>query len=409
MPHTNPPEEIILGPWPLGMNNRQPDYALPNGTVRNAVNADFDQVGYARRRRGYSRVYAGASAHSGFSCPAGEFFAEAGTLKRLNADNTATVMRQGLNGGQIAYEYFDGVVYFSDGAATGKIVSGAAVPWGMDAPPAPKLMALSGSYGQGTYVAALTAVDAGGRESGASEVATLLVGEGAGIKFYDLPSTTALRLYLSAPDGTTMYFVAEVPAGTTSHTLLAGRYDNGRPLDSQFISRPPAGSIIRHHKGRMYIAAGSTLWYTEPYALDRVYLSRNFFQFPQSLSVVEPTDAGMWVVADKTYFYRGDGPETFKQETKLGYGAVLGTAVRVPNTTDVMWYSSRGVIVGTENGEANNRQEVNVAAESGTSGATLVRDKDGVQQFIASIKDPVVSPLVAQSFFSAEVIRKAAP
>jgi hypothetical protein len=74
-----------------------------------------------------------------------------------------------------------------------------------------------------------------------------------------------------------------------------------------------------------------------------------------------------------------------------------------------MWYSSRGVIVGTENGEANNRQEVNVAAESGTSGATLVRDKDGVQQFIASIKDPVVSPLVAQSFFSAEVIRKAAP
>ena len=409
MPKPKPAEEITLGPWPKGMNNRQPDYALPAGTLRNAVNADFDQIGFARRRRGYSKVYSGLNTHSGFSCAAGEFFVEAGALKQLNADNTATTIHRGLTGTQTAYEYFDGVVYFSDGVSTGKITNGIVTPWGMNPPAAPKLLTLSGSYGPGTYMAAVTAVDATGREGGASDVTTMQAGDNTGIRFYDLPSATALRLYLSAPNGTTLYLVAEVPAGTISHTLLAGRYDNGKPLDTQFVSKPPPGRIIKHHKARMYVADGTTLWYTDPYALDRVRLSENFFQFPKLISIVEPTDKGMWVVADKTYFFRGDGPETFVQETKLGYGAVFGTASRVPNTTDVMWYSDRGAVMGTQGGEVSNMQEANVASESGSSGASLARDKDGIQQFIASIKDPVVSPLVAQSFFSAEVIRKAAP
>lgn len=404
-----PAEEITLGPWPAGMNNRQPDYALPAGTLRNAVNVDLDQIGYARRRSGYTRVYPGINTHSGFSCPEGEFFAEGAVLKQLNADYTSTPVYHGLTGERVAYEYFDGVIYFSDGTNTGKIIGGVVLPWGMDAPPAPTIHAVSGTYGAGTYIAALTAVDADGRESGASDVVSIRAADNSGIRFDGLPSTTALRLYLSAANGTTMYLVAEVPSGTPSYTVSAGRYDSGKPLDAQFISKPPAGRIIKQYKGRMYIADDTTLWYTEPYALDRVKLSQNFFQFPKSISVVEPVDGGIWVVADKTYFFRGSSPEDFVQETKLGYGAVFGTSSRVPNTTDVMWYSDRGVVVGAQGGDISNKQEMNVAAESGTSGAALVRDKDGAQQFIASIKDPAVSPLVAQSFFSAEVIRKATP
>ena len=404
-----PADEMFLGPWPLGMNNRQPDYALPAQSLRNAVNADFDMAGFVRRRSGYTKVYGGVNTHSGFSCPAGEFLAEGSTLRLLNADNTTTVLSNGLTGGRIAYEYVNGEVYFSDGVSTGKVVSGVVTPWGMDCPPQPDILPISGVFGQGTYIAALTRVDAAGRESGASEVSSVTTAAGAGIKFYNLPSSTALRLYLSPPDSTTLFLVAEVPAGTVDYIVMAGRYDTGKPLDTQFVSRPPPGRIIKWHKGHMYIAIGGTLWYTEPYAPDRVVMSRNFFQFPTDISIVEPVKAGLWIVADKTYFYRGDAPTGMSEEIKLEYGATFGTSSRIQNTNDIMWYSDRGIVMASQDGTISNKQEANVAVGAGTEGAAIARDKDGVQQFIASIKDPAVSPLVSQSFFSAEVIRKATP
>lgn len=401
-----PLEEIIFGPWPKGMNNRQPDYALPAGTLRNAVNVDFDTMGYARRRAGYSRAYAGVGLHSGYSCPAGEFFVEAGVLKQLNSDNTASAITSGIIGAMVAYEYFDGVVYFSDGNTTGKVIAGVFAPWGMDAPTAPELAVVSGAYGAGRYVAALTAVDEGGRESGASEVTAVDAAADSGIRFNNLPSATALRLYLGTANGTVLYMVAEVPAGTTTYTVSAGRYDAGKPLDTQFVTKPPAGRILRVHHARMYIADGNVLWYTDPYALDRIRPAKSFFQFPGPVTVVESVESGLWIVADKTYFFRGTGPENFVQDAKLNYGAVFGTGSRVPDTNEVMWYSNKGVVMA-DNGEIVNKQEANVATETGTVGASVMRDENGIKQFMASIKDPTVSPLVAKSFFSAEVIRKA--
>jgi hypothetical protein len=47
---------IQLGPWPLGINDRQEDYALPDGTLRAAVNVDLDNLGFAHRRLGYAKA-----------------------------------------------------------------------------------------------------------------------------------------------------------------------------------------------------------------------------------------------------------------------------------------------------------------------------------------------------------------
>jgi len=81
-----------LGPFPEGMNNRSTDHALPNGTVRNAVNADFDNEGKAKRRKGATKVYSALGSKGGFSCPVGEFFVEGMDLKKLNANNTNPVL-----------------------------------------------------------------------------------------------------------------------------------------------------------------------------------------------------------------------------------------------------------------------------------------------------------------------------
>lgn len=413
-------KDIRYGPWPGGMNNRQPDYALPKETARNIINTDIDQAGFLRRRDGFGKVYAGLGTRSGFSCPIGRFFVEGTKLKQFNDDNTATTLFDGILGDYVCYEYFNSEVYFSDGIITGKITLDGVVPWGLDVPPTPIISPISGVFGAGTYLAALTRLDADGREGGASEVVSISTLGTTGIRFSNLPSTTPLRLYLSTPNGETLYAVGDVPAGTDTYSLVTGRYDEGKILDTQFMVKPPPGQIIRHHKGHMYIAQGNLLWYTEPYAFDRVSLLHGYFQLTAPITVVESVQNGLWAVAEKTYLYRDPirvayqegspaGPKAMVSEVKLQYGAVLGTSQKVPNTGHVMWYSERGMVMGSDTGDAVQMlQEKNVATESGSVGASLLRNKDGIQQMIVSIKDPQVSSLVNRDFLEMEVIRKAA-
>lgn len=398
---------VNLGPWPIGMNNRAPDYAMPTDkygkpiALRNAVNVDVNDSGLLTRRDGFIKIYAGLSTRSGFSCSIGTYFVEGSLLKKLNADNTAITLFTGVTGTNVTYEEFNNVVYFSDGVVTKKIHSDNSVTeWGMSSPAAPVLSGISGVFGAGTYIGAITFVDALGAESGASEFRSVTLAANAGVKFDSLPTSTdpqatKIRLYLSAPNGTTLFLAGEVTIGTLSYSISTGRYDNGQPLSLQFVSKPPPGRIVRQFRGRMYIADGKTIWYTDPGSLDHVRLADNFYQFTDDVTVMEPVLGGIWIVADKTYFYPGSGPDNFTQQSMLDYGALYGTAKRVPNSNDVMWYSDRGAVIATQDGQIKNLQEEHVATETGISGAALIRESDGVRQFIASIQNPVVSPLAA--------------
>lgn len=399
-------EAIFLGPWPLGMNNRQPDYALPANSVRNAVNADFDAIGFVRRRAGYQRVYSGLNARAGFSCPAGTFFVEGTVLKRLDDEYSATTVYAGIVGLEVAYCYHNGVVYISDGVQSLKLVDGSIEPWGLSVPPSPTLYTALGSLQPGEYIAAVTRVGQDGVEHGASDTASISLNVAGGIRFSNLPTGTDLRLYLTTANGSTLYRVATVAAGTASYTVSSAGYDSDVVLATQFVEPPPPGRIIQHFNARMYVAARNLLWYTEPYALDRVMPSKNFYAFTDPITVVEPVEAGLIVVADKTYLLRGDGPDKFESETKLPYGAVFGTSCKVPNSNQVMWYSTKGAVVAEQDGTVKNIQEANVAAGTGDSGAAIARDSNGTRQFVASIAGAAVSPLVSSDFFEAEVVRK---
>lgn len=298
-------KDDLSGPWPIGMNNRLPAHSLHRDqygrvvSVRNVVNADIDHQGNFRRRQGYTKVYSGLNTRDGFDCEAGHFFIEANTLKKLNADNTATALDQGWFG-PITYSYFNSALYLSDGLRTAKVVNG---------------------------------------------------------------------------------------------------------VVSNYADMPPC-SILKHHNGRLYGAAGKTVWYTDPF-VDAVDAQRNFLQFPSDVTVIASVTGGIWIVADKTYFFRGGGPENFVQEVQLEYGAVPGTAREIPNSNDVTWFSVRGVTVATQDGAIKNVQEENVAPDTGTSGASIVREENGVKQLITTINNPTVSPMAARDWMDMEIVRRA--
>lgn len=58
-------KQVNLGPWPVGANNRLPEYSLTKDkygrtvALRNAVNVDIDNVGNVRRREGFVKLTPG--------------------------------------------------------------------------------------------------------------------------------------------------------------------------------------------------------------------------------------------------------------------------------------------------------------------------------------------------------------
>ncbi len=401
-----------IGPWPVGMNNRAPDYALPTDkygkeiALRNAVNVDIDNRGHLSRRDGFARVTAAVGAHSGYSCAGGTFFVDGSTLKRLN-DNDTTSDVCSVHGA-VAYEYFDGVLYFSDGISTRKILSdGTLTRWGYDVPNAPLLGSAPGVLPAGTYLAALTYLTPDGIEHGASALSTITVTMASSIQFIGLPQRgdATLRLYLSAANGKTLYHVGDTTAGGFTVYAEPG---SGAALDKQFIDAPPAGSIIRQYNGRMYVADGKVLWHSEPFAFSHFRLAANYTQFEHDIAVMEAVDAGMWVATTaKTFLLGGETTEAPVLREAAGYGAVPGTGLIDPATKNAMWYSTRGAVTGSKDGQLVNLQEDNVAADTGTAGAAMLREHNGLKQFVASVQNSTVSPLALQSFLEMEVIRKA--
>lgn len=398
------------------MDNRAPDHALPTDkygkgiALRNAVNVDIDNRGYLSRRDGFARVTSAVGAHSGYSCAGGSFFVDGATLKRLN-DNDSTTHICSVHGA-VAYEYFDGVLYFSDGITARKILAnGTLMRWGYDVPAAPLLGSASGGLPSGTYLAALTYLTPDGIEHGASALSEITVTSrtvtNSSIQFFSLPQRgdATLRLYLSTANGKTLYHVGDTTAGGFTVYIEPG---SGAALDKQFIDAPPPGSIIRQYNGRMYVADGKVMWHSEPFAFSHFRLAANYTQFEHDIAVMEAVNAGMWIATTgKTFLLSGETTEAPVLREVADYGAVPGTGLIDPATNNAMWYSTRGAVTGSKDGQLVSMQEENVATETGTAGAAMLREHNGLKQFVASVQNSTVSPLALKSFLEMEVIRKA--
>lgn len=405
---------VTVGPWPKGIDNRSPDYAVPEDSLRNAVDVDLLRDGRVRRRQGYELLIDVPTPHSLYSCPAGTFFASQGTVYKLNDDNSTTAVLTGFFGSHVTYEFFNDVVYLSDGLVCKRLLSGVIpMDWGVPRPlSAPVISTTSGSLYPGTFTAAISFVNSLGEESPLGPISQITTNiEGgfiiSGFAGLTSPDIEYIRIYFSGSGSTTLYHIADVSTSTASYTI-SDRVDTGKAANTRVLSLPAPSSIIRQHAGRIYMATGSIVYYTEPYAFNWIDPAKNFWQFTDTVTILEPTESGLFIVTDKTYFYRFKDPDDVQVTELLDYGAIPYTSVKLPHGEGVMWQSTRGAIMGDENGTVKNIQEERTAADTASSGAALLREENGIRQFIASLPNSTISPLAATSFMEAEIIRRGA-
>jgi hypothetical protein len=217
-----------------------------------------------------------------------------------------------------------------------------------------------------------------------------------------------LRLYLSTANGKELYHVADITPGVMSYSIQSGDIDVGNILENHFVSAPPGCRIIAHYKGRVYVADNyGSVYYSNYLSPDQFNLKDNWLQFPDVVDIMIPVDGGIFFAyGNKTEFYAGTPDDGFNIIDKFDYGGIYGTGQNIKNSSNVAWQSQRGMIVGGPDGSAKNIQEQNVATEKAEYGATLIREQNGVKQFIANIKNPTTSQLAATSWIEAEIVRR---
>jgi hypothetical protein len=137
------------------------------------------------------------------------------------------------------------------------------------------------------------------------------------------------------------------------------------PDKTREYSNPPIGSIIRSFSGRVYIADGSTLWYSEPFAPSLFRKATNYIPFPARIVMVAPVLDGIFIsTTRKIYFLAGKDAKKFEQIIVAHYPVIEGTDVEVDgialNAGKIsplplqMFTTTNGICAGAAGGKLEN-------------------------------------------------------
>lgn len=153
------------------------------------------------------------------------------------------------------------------------------------------------------------------------------------------------------------------------------------------LYNPPLGHLLAIRNLRMFIAEGSTLWYSEPNSLSQFRLAANYFAFPSRIKMIVALDAGLLVSdSESLYFMQGEIAPAIQEmpiQRKLAeYPAVENTQAMIPGSrfgegvpgVGVMFTATAGICFCSGAGELINVTERKITLPSGLTGSSLYRD-----------------------------------
>lgn len=408
-----------LGPWAQGVNNRADDTQLVSkdgAFLRSATNVDVSDKGRVKRRAGSARKTIATNAHSLWSDGRSDeaFFVDAGSLYRVVPSGTtltSTLLRAGLAAdAPLSYARVGDSVVYSNGAVIGRIDAGGDHPHGVPKiNPEPTVATLGvGTLAAGKYIVCAVAVNADGEESGSTTPVQVDVPEGGTITLSDFPAAT-VRVYMSEVNGQVLYSTGAAQAVVLGGSIaIAAMPTLGGRCQTLLLAPMPAGAIVRWLNGRLLVAAGPVLYYSEPYAPALTNPAKNYFVFPSDITLLEPMEAGLFIGADKTYWLP-DPIEASVLNTAAPHTALARSGARSPDQMSVFWMSPNGLVVGKPDGSVAFVQEDAVAVPEASAGASLYREIDGIKQMVSVLfglsARSAAAP--ADSWTSAETVRKA--
>ncbi len=403
----------------LGLNNRRPDFRLrtkEGSFLRAASNAVISNAGTAKRRAGYTKKIAGSDCHSFWVDRTGVgFYVDETTLYRVTAAGEGlarlALSTDLVRGRMLTYARVGTDIVFSDGVTNRCIGSDGERPFGV-----PELQvqptataSTGGALPAGVYQVCFAFANEQLELSGTTVAQMVEVFAGGKLAVTGLPTTwprgvDTLIVYVSQPNAQIMFaeLSIRVPTGAVTLSVLAG---SGEQATTYLQRALPPGRILRYFGTRLLVADGPLLWYSNVYSPALCSPSRSSVQFPAPITVIEPCDNGVFLVADQTYWLEGDIESTTLKVVSPGT-AVFGTGGQMPHTQQCFWIGSKGLVIGDVGGQISLPQDENVAVNSAIAGASTVVEFDGQRHAVSTLFGVDNAPTAARSYMDAEVIRK---
>ena len=175
-------------------------------------------------------------------------------------------------------------------------------------------------------------------------------------------------------------------------------------IGEQALTPMPAGQHIAYHGSRLLVAVGSALLYSEPFTPHLRDEARGFELFPAPITGLAAVEAGVFVMADKTYFLAGGLPAQTVRAV-LEYGAPEQQP-GYRKDGGAHWMGERGLVSCTRAGEIANLQEARVALRAQGTAATLVREADGMQTLVAALGEAGNTGAGVGSYAQARIVKK---
>lgn len=407
---TKPPQLASLGPWRGAANvydEASPNYAPRDdgpAFLREAVNVDFDRDGYVRRRVGHQQVYPLLDGHSLAAVGPYLLVMDGGELYSLHVDQAAvaaTKLVQGLARAPMSWVFAGVEAYGCNGTDAVRVISAHnARPWALPTPPAPALETAFGALQAGTYGVTATAVTKDGRESGASPVATIDVPEAGGIRVSQVhlhPLAAEANLYLTTTNGSVPYYAGTM-AARDDEVVLTQLPVTHDPCETIGLSGPPQGAdLVQAFKGRVLVAAGSALYWSQPLAYHLFDQAQDLQLFPTPLRLIAPLDTGFYVAdRDTLYWCAGAEPSEWSIRPVSSVSVsrsqpLLLPAEKVPSLESpglaALWMTSDGLMAGLEGGQTRLLSRDRVAVPAHQQASLVHREEAGVSQVLASLQE----------------------
>lgn len=371
-----------LGPF-LGTNNRLPPFSLATKEgyfLADAENVDITNAGNIVRRSATELVQAMVGAHSLFmvSDTAGYLVRGSALYSFVLGPYSETLVRTLTTNDAMSYVAFNGSLFFSNGTDSGRVTGGTAYPLGLPTPNQPALAAAGGTLSAGWYQVAVSYTNSvTGEEGGISASSNIEVGASAGI-VVTLPGVssgaTHVNIYVSTVNGSVPMLHSTVTMGTASITVTTP--GTGREINPRFEQPLPAGKLFMFN-GMLCSYKGGEVYRGLPFRHGYCRSTEARIPFPATVSNVVPNQNGIYITADQTYWFAGqDLADVQMIQDVLPYGAVPGTAFKVPNKPLVGWFGDKGFVIADANGQVEEAcaDQVDVTVPE-TGCATVLSDR----------------------------------
>lgn len=400
-------QDIVTYESFAGLRNDVSPERFNTNDLATAINVNLDKSGEISRRPGFTKQVS-ASVHSLWASRDTCLYASGSTLYRLNPDLATSVGLTSLSsvGSRVSYQQVNDQIFYANGADFGVIDHGVARTWGIVPPVLPGVTVTVGQMPAGTYQFSLTYFRVDGQESGAPLAGVISAQNGAGLSF-TLPVSTdpgvvSKALYVSPPNGDTMYLAALIPNSVTNFTYTNDTLELDLPLATQFLQGPPAGHLLGFYRGRMYVAVGDTIYPSQPYAYEQFDLRENFQLDGRVTLMASMTDrergdtgehSGFFIGTDRSCgVIVGNDVTDFQYVPKTDYGAIMGAIDYVDgslfgdNSAGArqlpMFLTTQGICIGLPEMDIRNLTRTKYGFAAGGQGAALFQP--GPNRFIAT-------------------------